>query len=294
MVSKEDIIRLQLVNGLGRKTIKKVLDIIEYNKTNLKNFPEIIKFISHISKKKIDIEYDFIEEQLEEIIETCNKHNIKILSLYDNDYSKKLRSLEDKPLILYVQGRHELIDNDSNIAIVGTRKPSMQSYEISSIFAEKLTQEGCCIVSGFANGCDEAAHMGCLLAKGKTITVIPYGHLKAIKANKVLYNLILINDGAIVSELPPNEMAQKYTYIERNRLIAASSEGVIVIEGGANGGTSHTVKFAQTYNKPVAYTLKSTEFNTNIFIENQIDIIDSFDELVKFTNKIFKKTIDIV
>lgn len=291
MVSNEDIIRLQLVNGLGRKTISKILNYVESKNLELNNFTDIVKLLKDMEIKRLKINLEKIEAEASLIFESCKKSKIKIIGIYDERYPKKLKTIEDKPLILYIDGDEELLNQESNIAIVGSRAPSQEGYEVSSIFAEKLTEEHCCIVSGLASGCDEAAHNGCLQAKGRTIAVIPSGHMQVIKHNKVLYNMIILNGGTIVSELPPNAKSEKYSFIDRNRVIAAISEGIIVIEGGQKGGTSHTVKFANSYNKPVAYTASfSCMGQTSIF--NNIEIIDSFDKLVKFKDKSCKKVLD--
>lgn len=287
MISNEDIIKLQLIDGLGRKSISKILSYIDSKNLKLNNFSEIVKLLNSIGIRKVHIDINKIEQEALSVIESCKKAKLKIIGIYDKEYPRKLRIIEDKPLVLYVDGDENLLNQNNNIAIVGTRNPSQQGYEISSIFAEKLTEEQCCIVSGLASGCDEAAHYGCLQASGKTVAVIPSGHLYARKANKVLYNRIILSGGAIVSELPPNLRSQSYTFIDRNRIIAAISDGVIVIEGGQKGGTSHTVRFASSYNKPVAYTISN---HLNIvqtsLSNNNIEIIDSFEKLVEFKNKI--------
>ncbi len=290
MINNEDIIKLLLIDGLGRKSINKILSYIDSKNLKLNNFSEIVKLLNSIGIKKLHIDTTKIEEEALIIIESCKKAKIKIISIYDKEYPCKLKEIEDKPLLLYVDGDINLLNQDNNIAIVGTRSPSQEGYEISSIFAEKLAEEKCCIISGLASGCDEAAHYGCLQANGKTVAVIPSGHLYARKANKVLYNRIILTGGAIISELPPNLKSQKHTYIDRNRIIAAISEGVIVIEGGQKGGTSHTVRFASSYNKPVAYTISNCMDTVQTsLINNNIEIIDSFEKLVKFKNKICKK-----
>ena len=292
MISNEDIIRLQLVNGLGRKTISKILTYIESKDLKLNNFSDIVKLLKDMGIKRLKIDLDKIEADALQIFESCKKSKIKIIGLYDEKYPQKLKEIEDKPLILYVDGDEDLLNHENKIAIVGTRTPSQEGYEVSSIFAEKLTEELCCIVSGFASGCDEAAHNGCLQAKGKTIAVIPSGHMQVIKSNRVLYNMIIINGGTVVSELPPLAKAEKYAFIDRNRVIAALSDGIIVIEGGQKGGTSHTVKFANAYNKPVAYTTSFLCIGQTSIFNNNIEIIDSFDKLVKFKNKSCKKVLD--
>jgi DNA processing protein len=85
--------------------------------------------------------------------------------------------------------------------------------------------------------------------------------------------------------LPPFAKAEKNSYLDRNRLIAAVSEGVIVVEGGLKGSTSHMVNFAREYKKPVAYTNNVCKLTGQTLSFNDIDIIDSFDELIKFKNK---------
>lgn len=292
MISNEDIIRLQLVNGLGRKTISKILSYIENKNLKLNNFSDIVKLLKDMDIKRLKIDLEKIESNVSEILECCKKNKFKIIGIYDDDYPKRLNEIEDRPLILYVDGHEDLLHYNSNIAIVGSRNPSQEGYEISSIFAEKLTEEHCCIVSGFASGCDEAAHNGCLQAKGRTMAVIPSGHLQVLKNNKALYNMIILNGGVVVSELPPNAKAEKHAFIDRNRVIAALSEGVIVIEGGQKGGTSHTVKFANAYSRPVAYTSSLSGMEQTTIFNSEIEVIDSFDKLIKFKNKSCKKILD--
>lgn len=289
MISNENIIRLQLVSGLGRKTISKILSYMDQQNIDIDSFSSMVKLIKHLGIKNIKIDIDEIEKEACRILECCSKGKIDIIGLYDNVYPEKLRAIEDRPLIIYADGNTELLNGYRNIAIVGTRKPTQKGYEVSSILAEKLAEEKCCVVSGFAEGCDEAAHNGCLSVKGRTIAVIPSGHQNCPKGSKMLYNKILMNQGVIISELPPNSKAQKHTFIERNRIVAALSEGIIIIEGGQKGGTSHTVKFAREYSKPVAYTSISdvpSESRQSAFTDKgEIDMIKSFDELISFKNK---------
>ena len=292
MISNEDLIRMHLINGLGRKTICKILACIESENIKLNNFSEVLKLLSDMKIKRLKIDEEKIEKEASIIFECCKKNKIKIVGLYDEIYPYKFRLIEDKPLLLFVDGDLELLNQTNNIAIVGTRTPSQEGYEISSILAEKLTEEECCIVSGFASGCDEAAHYGCLQAKGRTIAVIPSGHINVLKQNRSLYNMIIFNKGCIISELPPLAKADKNSFIDRNRLIAAVSEGLIVIEGGLRGGTSHVVKFAKEYNKPVAYAANMCKITGQTLIFKDIDIIDSFEKLVKFKSKSCNKILD--
>ena len=292
MISNEDLIRLHLINGLGRKTIGKILSYIELKNIKLKNFSQVLELISHMNLKRLKVDEEKIEKEASAIFECCKKNKIEIISLYDEIYPYKFRLIEDKPLLLYADGDLGLLNQGNNIAIVGTRTPSQEGYEISSILAERLTEDDCCIVSGFASGCDEAAHYGCLQAKGRTVAIIPSGHLNVLKQNRSMYNTIIYNGGLIISELPPPKKAKKNSFIDRNRLIAAVSEGVIIVEGGLRGGTSHMVSFAKEYNKPVAYTANLCKITGQTLTFNDIDIVDSFEELEKFKNKSLKIILD--
>lgn len=285
----EDIIKLQLIEGLGRKTIIKIFEYSKYKNIPLNNYHDALILMKELGLKKVKICEEKIEYELNKIITSCKKENIKIINLFDIEYPNKLKLIEDKPILLYVKGNLKLLDQKNNIAIVGSRKPSQKGYEICSIISERLSVEGCSIVSGFAIGCDEAAHNGCLFAKGSTIAVIPSGHKFAQKGNRQLFNMILINNGLIISELPPDSRAEKYTFIDRNRIIAAISDGILIIEGGDKGGTSHTIKFGTEYKKNIGYI---TELASREFVENSATgfyKINNFENLTTFKEFFLKK-----
>lgn len=293
MLSNENLIKLQLINGLNRIVINKIINYIEIKNIDIKDFDSLIKLIKEFGLKRIKIDIDHIEEEAKNILSICKKFNIEIIGIYDENYPVKLKYMEDKPLVLYVTGNSDLLNQYNNIAIVGSKKPSQKCYEISSIISEKLAEENCCVVSGLTDGCEEAAHTGCITANGKTIAVIPSGHNKIHKGSKMLYNMIILNNGTIISELPPNTKSDINSYIERNRIIAALSEGLIVIEDDKKGMSYHAVKYAKEYKKPIAYTNIIEETNIYKTLEN-IELIDSFAKLENFKNKSFEKVLDKV
>ncbi len=100
MISNEDIIKLQLIDGLGRKSISKILSYIDSKSLKLNNFSEIVKLLNSIGIKKINIDKKKIEEKALSIVESSMKAKLKIIGIYDKEYPDKLRAMEDKPLIL--------------------------------------------------------------------------------------------------------------------------------------------------------------------------------------------------
>jgi DNA processing protein len=99
-------------------------------------------------------------------------------------------------------------------------------------------------VSGMARGIDAAAHAGALDAGGTTIGVLGHGIDRAYPAeNRALFRR-LRERGLLLSELPPGEEPLAGNFPRRNRLIAALSEGVLVVEMGERSGARHTVDAA--------------------------------------------------
>ena len=117
------------------------------------------------------------------------------------------------------------------------------------------------VVSGLALGCDAAAHQGCLDAKGRTIAVVATGlDITHPRENKALQNAILDNDGLLLSEQIIGVKANPKNLVARNRLQAALSEEVIVVQCPIQSGTMHTVRFAQKYGKKI-YAVHSNKYD---------------------------------
>ena len=98
-----------------------------------------------------------------------------VLTLADADYPAALLQTADPPVLLYLHGRHELLQDASTLAIVGSRKPTAQGRDNAEHFARELALAGPTIVSGLALGVDGAAHAGALAATGRTIAVVGTG-----------------------------------------------------------------------------------------------------------------------
>ena len=119
-------------------------------------------------------------------------------------------------------------------------------------FAYDLAKENITIISGMAKGIDSNAHMGCLYAKGKTIAVLGSGLDRIYpKENIRLYNEIISNSGAIVSEYVIGTIATRMNFPARNRIISGLSDGVIVVEAKEKSGTLITVDFALEQGKDI-------------------------------------------
>lgn len=177
--------------------------------------------------------------------------NIKYIKRGEKNFPKKLEQLHDCPDILYVLGNEKIL-NDFSIGIVGARKCSRSGKELARNISKQLTRCNINIISGLAIGIDAASHEGCLDEEGKTIAVLGGGVNKIYpKENIELYEKIIKKGGAIISEQLPNEPPTSICLHNRNRIIAALSDGLVVIEAREKSGSLVTAKYAKKLNKKI-------------------------------------------
>lgn len=173
----------------------------------------------------------------------------KTLRLRGPGYPMGLNGLPDAPRFLRVAG--QLPELRRAVAIVGTRAADQDAIIYATSLARDLAASGCVVVSGGARGIDAAAHAGALEAEGKTVAVFAGGLDQPFpKSNLGLFQAIR-KRGALVSELEDGVRAQRYSFLRRNRLIAALSRAVVVVQAPARSGALSTARVAQELGIPV-------------------------------------------
>lgn len=179
------------------------------------------------------------------------KYGIKPITIKDTNYPKKLKNIDDFPIVIYAIGNLETLQ-EKNISIVGARKCTDYGTNVAKAFAYSLTKHNIVITSGLAIGIDKSAHEGALLAKGKTIAVVGTG-LDIIypKENKNLFEDIIKNNGLVISQFPLGTKPEKVNFPKRNKIISALSDGVLVVEAGIKSGSLITAEFALEQGKEI-------------------------------------------
>lgn len=164
------------------------------------------------------------------------------------DYPAGLMDLERPPPI-FLKGR--LVDRP-HVAVVGTRRCTSYGSQIAADFGRYLGQADWVTVSGLARGIDAAAHKGTLQTQGCGLAVLGCGiNTVYPKSNSGLLKDLLDAGGAVVSEYPDSTPPDRWRFPARNRIIAAMSAAVVVVESAVTGGALITATLAAEIGRPV-------------------------------------------
>lgn len=168
-------------------------------------------------------------------------------------FPNKLMQLYDPPESIYAVGANlsELLSGKA-LGVVGSRKVSSYGRTVTSGLTKAAARAGLVIVSGLALGIDSIAHQSALDVGGKTIAVLPSGIEKIYPVSHTgLARNIIKRGGALVSEYTGKTPPMRHQFIERNRLIAALSDALLITEAAEKSGSLHTARFALELGRPV-------------------------------------------
>ena len=289
------ILTLLNIKGIGRKTANNLI------KSNLPQDLDCSSIRNFLIENKYKIKRTSVVEmkeiidakrKCEKIIKICKEEHINIISILDEEFPRKLKIIDDNPILFYYKGDFQCIKNNKSIALIGSRKPTQESQLVAYNIGEFLVKNNFIIIGGLALGCDTYGHQSAVNHNEKTVAVMPCG-LNEIypKENLKLAEDILHNGGCIISEYPPNSTVYKNQFIERDRLQSALSSGLIVVETTSKGGTMHTVNFALKQNKLIGCC--KCETNNHLLKNNKIHSICDEKSLEEFLNLVNKKRKEI-
>lgn len=163
-------------------------------------------------------------------------------------YPVGMLDLEDRPAV-YVLGS---LTGAPGVAVVGTRRCTRYGLDLAEAFGEAIGRAGWTAVSGLARGIDAGAHRGTLRVGGHAVAVLGSGiDVCYPKDNQAIYDQILTTGGAIVSEYPQGTPPDRWRFPARNRIIAAMSAAVVVVEAARTGGALITARLAAEIGRPV-------------------------------------------
>jgi DNA processing protein len=169
-----------------------------------------------------------------------------ILTLGDSNYPPELLQTEDPPLMLYAIGNLDLLQHPLRLAVVGSRSPTPQGALNAKDMSAALARSGVCIVSGLALGVDGAAHEGALSigTQSATIAIVGTGLDRVYPRQHQNLAHRIAEHGLMLSEYPIGTPPLPSHFPKRNRLIAALTQGTLVVEAALSSGSLITAQLA--------------------------------------------------
>lgn len=155
-----------------------------------------------------------------------------------------------RPHLLWVRGNAALL-RAPGVALVGARAATGYGEHVAMELAAGLCSRDIVVVSGGAYGIDGAAHRAALAGQGDTIAVLAGGADRLYPSGHDALLRRIIERGAVVSETPAGTPPTRWRFLQRNRLIAALSEAVVVVEAGHRSGALNTAHHAATAGIPL-------------------------------------------
>lgn len=184
-------------------------------------------------------------DEIERIKQWLCQHPLnQVIAMSDAAYPERLKQLDSPPLLLYCHGNTELL-TAPQLAIVGSRKATINGLNSARRMAKELGDAGITVTSGLALGIDGAAHQGAYPTSGRTVAILG-GGLDCIypRSHQTLASSMIEHGGCLMSEFAPWETVKPYHFPRRNRLIAALSSGVLLIEARIKSGSMITANLA--------------------------------------------------
>jgi DNA processing protein len=241
----------------------------------------------HIIKN--DVREEALSRAREELA-FVKKNHIRALFYGKEGYPRRLLECYDAPLMLYVLGKADL-DAPRSISMVGTRRATPLGTSFAKKIVKDLGEYGLefNVVSGLAYGIDSAAHAAALEFHQPTIAVVAHG-LDSIypSQNRDLARAIIASGGAIVTEYRKGTSPFRANFLSRNRIIAALSDVVMVIESDLKGGAMSTAAQAFAYDREVmampGRVTDATSSGCNLLIrKNKASLLSAAADVIELT-----------
>ena len=211
-----------------------------------------------------------------------SEKNIDIMTRDDADYPAKLRHLHHPPVLLYIKGDRRLLQRPS-FAVVGSREHSVYGATATRTLTQQLCRHFV-ILSGMAKGIDGIAHRQALACRQPSIAILGTG-LDVIYPTQhaTLYDQLCAH-GLVISEQPLGVSPEPYRFPQRNRLISALTEGLLLTEASEKSGAVISANFASDLGRPVycapGHLQSETSIGAHRLIQDGAKLVHSVDDIL--------------
>ncbi|HSP47270.1 MAG TPA: DNA-processing protein DprA [Clostridiaceae bacterium] len=182
--------------------------------------------------------------------ERMRRNRSRFLLIGDEAYPDSLYEMGTPPLLLHYRGDISLLKRPC-LAMVGSRDHTAYGEHVAKSLSREAVKAGAVIVSGGARGIDSVSHTEAIYNEGKTICVLGCGlDVTFPPENGELFREIA-EKGLILSEYPLGFRPKRWTFPMRNRIIAALSGFIVVVEAKEKSGSLHTASYGEEWNRKV-------------------------------------------
>lgn len=254
MIERDELaawLRLLETPGLGRTTVRKLLGEFGSPGAVLNAAPAALRgLIGAAAASALTGPNEAIDAQIDATWLWLHTHSDanaetrrEVITLGDALYPPALLEAADPPLLLYAQGRIELLLSTA-VAVVGSRNPTPQGLDNARAFAAHLSRAGLTVISGLALGIDGAAHEGGLEGPGRTIAVVGTGLDRVYPTRHLKLAHRIAAEGLLISEYSVGTPPLSANFPQRNRIISNLSLGTLVVEAALKSGSLITARLA--------------------------------------------------
>lgn len=201
-------------------------------------------------------------------MKTLRRLGAEALAVGAPSYPTRLLDLAPPPPVVYLRGR---IAAGSALAIVGTRRATGAACARAAELAAGLVRAGYAVVSGGAYGVDAAAHLGALDSGGMTTVVFGGGLDRPYPERHIALFERAARQGAVLTPFRPGTPPLRGGFLARNRIIAALSEAVIVVEAGWRSGARSTALAARALGR-VVFAMPGSPGTGRLLAEGALEV----------------------
>lgn len=217
------------------------------------------------------------------VLERCEALGIRVLLRGQASYPPRLAIDPEAPAVLFARGDPAILEQ-RRVGVVGTRNATAAGRATAYELGRDLAAAGVVLVSGLARGIDGAVHRGCLAGGGRPVAVVASGpDVVYPREHAALWSQVA-SEGLLLSESPPGTAPEGFRFPLRNRILAALSEVVVVVESRSRGGSLITALAALDRGIPVmavpgSVRVRSAEGVNDLLADGAAPVRDAGDVL---------------
>ncbi len=250
MTQRESVLVLHALLGAGVVTVEELVEAFSPLEVVFGASEEELLQVPGMGERRAErILKSDPEAVLKGLYREIEDAGCQVVTLVDEDFPAPLRGKKGIPAVLFFQGELGCLSAPA-VSVVGTRRATSYGNQVAYSMGRDLTIHGVMVISGMAIGIDTAAHEGAL-EEGATVAVLGSGLARLYPPQNRGLACRIRDRGLLLSPFSPSTSPARWTFPKRNRLMAALSEGVVVVEAGEKSGALLTARYAAEMGVPV-------------------------------------------